>query len=63
MVFVPVGDFLMGSSNTDSFAEADDTPQHTVYLDAFWIDQHEVTNAEYKQCVEVGKCQSPSENS
>lgn len=43
MVYVPAGDFLMGSDNGD----ADEKPQHTVSLDAYWIDQTEVTNAMY----------------
>jgi len=31
-------------------------PQHTVYLDAFWIDQTTATNAMYARCVEAGAC-------
>ncbi|MGD2251979.1 MAG: SUMF1/EgtB/PvdO family nonheme iron enzyme [Anaerolineales bacterium] len=42
-VYVPEGTFLMGSSG-DSMAKPDENPQHEVYLDAFWIDQWEVTN-------------------
>lgn len=60
MVFVPAGDFLMGSSNSDSMARSDEKPQHTVYLDAFDIDKFEVTNALYKRCLDAGKCQAPS---
>lgn len=37
----------------------DEIPQHTVTLDAFWIDQHEVTNAQYRRCVEAGACTGP----
>jgi formylglycine-generating enzyme required for sulfatase activity len=43
MVYVPEGEFLMGS-NTDS---AEERPAHTVYLDAFWIDRTEVTYAQF----------------
>jgi len=56
MVYVPAGDFTMGSNDYDS-----EKPPHTVYLDAFWIDKFEVTNALYKKCVDVGKCSAPSE--
>ena len=42
----------MGSDN----GYADEKPQHTVSLDAFWIDQTEVTNAMYVKCVADGKC-------
>ena len=70
MVFVPADDFLMGSTDqqvTDALKLCttcnfdDEKPQHTVSLDAFWIDQHEVTNAQYKQCESAGKCTTPSE--
>jgi formylglycine-generating enzyme required for sulfatase activity len=44
-VYVPAGDFVMGSVEDDFMVTADELPQHRVYLDAFWIDQTEVTNA------------------
>lgn len=34
-------------------------PQHTVSLDAFWIDRTEVTNAQYGQCEKAGICDYP----
>ena len=34
-------------------------PVHTVYVDAFWIDQTEVTNAMYAKCEEAGECHPP----
>lgn len=43
MVYVPAGEFLMGSSNADR----DEKPEHHVTLDAFWIDRTEVTNAQF----------------
>ncbi|MGB0384344.1 MAG: formylglycine-generating enzyme family protein [Ardenticatenaceae bacterium] len=43
-VYVPEGDFEMGSANDDPHAEYDEKPRHTVYLDAFYLDQTEVTN-------------------
>jgi len=57
MVYVPAGDFTMGSNDGPSDAK----PAHVVYLDAFWIDKFEVTNALYKKCVDAGKCARPSE--
>jgi formylglycine-generating enzyme required for sulfatase activity len=60
MVDVPAGEFLMGSTDDDSEAYDDDKPQHTVYLDSFWIDRTEVTNAQFRKCVEAGACQAPT---
>jgi len=47
MVFVPGGTFRMGSSEDDLGAAFDERPQHSVTLDGFWIDQTEVTNAQF----------------
>ena len=57
MVFVPAGEFLMGSTDNDTAALAIEKPQHTVYLDGFWVDKHEVTNAQYRKCMEAGACE------
>jgi serine/threonine-protein kinase len=57
MVQIPAGEFLMGSESRD----ADEKPQHTVSLDAFWIDQTEVTNGMYAQCVTDGECETPQQ--
>ena len=50
MVYVPKGPFLMGSSG-DAMADKDESPQHTVELSGYWIDQHEVTNAMFQKFV------------
>jgi len=60
MVCVPEAEFLMGSSDADPDAGDDEKPQHTVYLDGYWIDRTEVTNAQYRKCVEAGACQAPT---
>jgi formylglycine-generating enzyme required for sulfatase activity len=59
MVYVPAGEFKMGSMESEPCAHLDEFPQHVVYLDSFWIDQTEVTNAQYQQCVEAGLCSPP----
>lgn len=59
LVYVPAGEFLMGSIDADTLANSDEKPQHTVTLDAFWIDQTEVTNAMYAKCVSDGVCTDP----
>ena len=41
LVYVPEGEFPMGGNDRLGHAK----PEHTVYLDAFWIDQTEVTNS------------------
>ena len=43
MVLIPAGEFQMGSNSGDS----NEKPIHSVYIDAFYMDEYEVTNAEY----------------
>jgi serine/threonine-protein kinase len=75
MVYVPAGEFEMGSDVDDvldlveercrevygdctGFEE--ELPAHTVALDGFWIDRTEVTNAQYRRCVEAWDCSPPA---
>jgi len=59
LLYVPAGEFIMGSEDGSD----DEKPVHTVYLDAFWIDQTEVSVHMYYLCVEAGACDEPSEKS
>jgi eukaryotic-like serine/threonine-protein kinase len=59
MVYVPAGDFSMGSLAGTS----DEQPVHTVTLAAYWIDKTEITNVMYSQCVQAGDCQKPQNQS
>jgi formylglycine-generating enzyme required for sulfatase activity len=56
MVYVPAGEFEMGSDESDPDAEKDEFPQHAVALEGYWIDRTEVTNAQYALCVADGSC-------
>jgi formylglycine-generating enzyme len=49
MAFIPAGEFIMGSNEDDIEAK----PAHTVYLDEFYIDMYEVTNAQYRRFVKA----------
>lgn len=48
MVYVPAGEFAMGAAEGDVDAQPDEKPRHSVWLDAFWIDRTEVTNAMFQ---------------
>ena len=43
MVLIPAGEFRMGSNSGSSYEK----PVHSVYVDAFYMDKYEVTNAQY----------------
>ena len=50
MVLIPAGEFQMGSGPGTTYNSAT-TPVHTVYIDDFYIDVHEVTVGQYNQFV------------
>lgn len=64
MVYIPAGDFLMGSdSEKDGQAKDDELPQHWVYLDAFFIDRTEVTNEQFAKFVQETEYEPRGEGS
>jgi formylglycine-generating enzyme required for sulfatase activity len=73
MRFVPAGEFTMGDTTDQALAECqkfrsscqrdwfiNEEPPHTVYLDAYYMDKYEVTNALYAACVKAGTCPIPT---
>ena len=69
MVYVPGGEFTLGMNTAEQYANCEkffyscnpgefsiDTTR-TVKLDSFWIDQMEVTYAQFAKCVEAGICE------
>lgn len=50
-VFVPAGEFTLGSSPADPEAKADEKPSRRVAMDEFWIDRTEVTNGQFAQFI------------
>lgn len=44
MVFIPASEFIMGNNG----GHKDERPSHRVYVDTYYIDKCEVTNAQYK---------------
>ena len=55
MLLVPAGPFVMGNNR----GYPNERPEHEVYLDAFYIDETEVTNLYYRTCVREGACNPP----
>jgi formylglycine-generating enzyme required for sulfatase activity len=76
MRYIPGGSFQMGSSDMAVENAIDlcrqhynicnrwyymrESPQHEVSLDDYWLDQTEVTNAQYHECIAAGACAEPS---
>ena len=55
-VYVPAGEFTMGNNGDPKSKEY---PERPVYLDSFWMDKVEVTNAMYEKCATSGACFLP----
>jgi formylglycine-generating enzyme required for sulfatase activity len=58
-IHIPAGSFRMGGM--DVRRAPNEIPEHDVTLDAFWMDQLEVTNAMYGLCVYAGACTLPQD--
>ena len=62
IILIPEGEFLMGcdiAHNAGFECRYNQLPLHSVYLSAYYMDKHEVTNGQYKKCVEAGRCKEP----
>jgi len=55
MVLIPAGEFQMGYNG----GYDNEKPVHTVYLDAFYMDIYEVTNAQYKKFMDATGHKAP----
>lgn len=51
MVWIPTGVFMMGT--TDNEGRPDEYPAHKVKVNGFWMDKHEVTNAQFRKFVKA----------
>ncbi len=52
MVWIPGGKFIQGAVESDDMAMHSEKPAHPVAVDGFFMDENEVTNAEYKNFVD-----------
>jgi len=67
MVQIPASKFWMGRTqsfwrdalDTEPRAKRDDRPANHIYLDAFYLDKYEVTNADYTRFVEATGTRPP----
>lgn len=74
MRLVPAGEFTMGGTVETALNECqslfiggtcesdwflDEEPLHTVFLDDYYMDTYEVSNASYRECVNRGACPPP----
>ena len=51
MAWIPEGAFLMGTNDKESLAN--ERPAHLVQVQGFWMDDHDVTNAEFSKFVDA----------
>jgi formylglycine-generating enzyme required for sulfatase activity len=56
MLYMPGGTFRLGSEE----GNGDEQPAREVRLEPYYIDETEVTNAAYAQCVAAGDCEAPA---
>jgi hypothetical protein len=52
MVYLPAGSFTMGDTHGEG--STDEKPVHQVFVNAFWLDRTEVTNARFARFAQTG---------
>jgi formylglycine-generating enzyme required for sulfatase activity len=62
-VWIAGGEFMLGSNEGDELAGDYEKPQHRIVLEGFWMQRTEVTNAQYRRCIEEGTCDPPGNQS
>ena len=60
-LYVPGGTFQMGALAAEA-ASPKEEPRHAVTIDSYWLQETEVTNAQYARCVNVGICTPPADD-
>ena len=63
LVKVPAGEFLMGSTAEDQYADDSEKPQHTPYLSAFYIGKYPVAVAQYRSFIQESQYKASNKNS
>ena len=58
-VYVPAGEFWMGSDESAPYAGKDEKPKHKLYLDGYWIGKYPVTNQQYACFIEKTRHKAP----
>ena len=53
MVWIPGGIYDMGASDSDRMALSHEKPKHTVKVDGFYMDETEVTNAQFSRFIQA----------
>ncbi len=53
LVWIPPGEFMMGSVDDDRYADSEEKPLRTVMTGGFYMFDHPVTNAEFKAFLEA----------
>lgn len=59
LVFIPGGVTPVGGRVDDTMAKNDEKPIHDVPITNFWMDKFEVSNRQYRSCVQAGGCPLP----
>jgi len=57
MIYIPGGTFIIGDETSEKNNEK---PARRITLDSFYIDETEVTNGAYAQCVDAAACPRPA---